>query len=252
MAAEAFTVEQYSIIGRMIDERVGPAIGRTEGRTATFLREIRTEAAESLPGTTATSLGQIKGEIERVQAAAFARVDEAFKAAAAVEKERVDAIINSAAVGFKAEQTRLNELLQQSAVSTTEKIAGLEGKMASEDGANLTRVSEQLEAVAVGDKARAEVLNAMIQSEKVDSSKMLALNGQELTGLNEVGAVMRTVFEPRMNSFEAMSGGSGPQHFAMDGQGSRAPRLRVPDPGTWKMDILKNKDDGFHAWRENF
>ena len=55
-----------------------------------------------------------------------------------------------------------------------------------------------------------------------------------------------------MNSFEAMSGGSGPQHFAMDGQGFRAPRLRVPDPGSWKMDVLKNKDDGFHAWRENF
>ena len=26
----------------------------------------------------------------------------------------------------------------------------------------------------------------------------------------------------------------------------------MPDPGSWKMDVLKNKDDGFHAWRENF
>ena len=90
-----------------------------------------------------------------MQTATFARVDEAFKAAAAVEKERVDAMFDSAAIGFKAEQARLNELLQQSAVSTTEEIAELEGKMASVDGANLTKVSEQLEAVAVGDKARA-------------------------------------------------------------------------------------------------
>ena len=28
--------------------------------------------------------------------------------------------------------------------------------------------------------------------------------------------------------------------------------MRVPDPGSWKMDVLKNKDDGLHAWRENF
>ena len=62
--AAAFTDEQYSIIGRMIDERVGQAIGITEGRTAVSLREIRAEAAESLAGTTATSIGQIKAEIE--------------------------------------------------------------------------------------------------------------------------------------------------------------------------------------------
>ena len=113
--------------------------------------------------------------------------------------------------------------------------------MASVDGGNLTRVSEQLEVVAVGDKARAEVLNAMIQSEKAD--------GQELARLNEVGAGMRSVFESRTNSFEA---GSGPQQFAMDGQSSRAPRLRVPDPGSWNREVFKNKDDGFHAWRESF
>ena len=59
----AFTDEQYSIIGRLIDERVGHAIGMTEGRTAASLREIRSEAAESLAGTTATSLGQIKAAI---------------------------------------------------------------------------------------------------------------------------------------------------------------------------------------------
>ena len=96
--------------------------------------------------------------------------------------------------------------------------------MASVDGANLTYVSEQLEAVAVGDRARAEVLNAMIQSEKADNSNMPAMDAQLLTRLNEVGAAMRSGFESRMNSFEA---GSGPQHFAMDGQSSRAPRLRV-------------------------
>ena len=222
--AAAFSDEQYSIIGRLIDERVGQAIGMTEWRTAVSLREIGSEAAESLAGTTATSLGQIKAEIERVQTATFARVDEVFKAAASVEKERVDAMFDSAAIGFKAEQARLNELLQQSAVSTTEKIAELEGKMASVDGANLTKVSEQLVAVAVGHKARAEVLNAMIQCEKADNSKMLAMHGQELTRLNEVGAAMRSAFESRMISFKATSGG-GPQHFAMDGQSSRAPRL---------------------------
>ena len=227
--AAAFTDEQYSIIGRMIDERVGQAIGMTEGRTAVSLREIRAEAAESLAGTTATSLGQIKAEIERVQTATFARVDEAFKAAAAVEKERVDAMFDSAAIGFKAEQTRLNELIQQAAMSTTEKFADLEGKMELVDGANLTKVSEQLQAVAVGDKAGAEVLNAMIQSERADNSNMRSMHAQELTRLNEVGAAMWSAFESRMNSFEA---GSGPRHFAMDGQSSRAPMLRVPDPGS--------------------
>ena len=142
--AAAFTEEQYSIIGRLIDERFGQAIGMTEGRTSVSLREIRAEAAESLAGTTATSLGQVKAEIERVQTATFARVDEAFKAAAAVEKERVDAMFGSASIGLNTEQARLNELLQQSAISTTEKIADLEGKMASVGGANLTKVSEQL------------------------------------------------------------------------------------------------------------
>ena len=62
--AAAFTDEQYSIIRRMIDERVGQAIGMTEARTAVSLQEIRAEAAESLAGSTATSLGQIKAEIE--------------------------------------------------------------------------------------------------------------------------------------------------------------------------------------------
>ena len=36
-------------------------------------------------------------------------------AAAAVEKERVDKMFDSASIGFKAEQARLNDLLQQSA-----------------------------------------------------------------------------------------------------------------------------------------
>ena len=75
------------------------------------------------------------------------------------------------------------------------------------------------------------------------------MHAQELTRLNEVGAAMRSAFESRMNSFEA---GSGPRHFAMDGQGSWAPRLRVPDSGSWKLEVFKNKDDDFHAWRESF
>ena len=62
--AAAFTEEQYSIIGRLIVERFGQAIGVTEGRTSVSLREIREEAAESLAGTTTTSLGQVKAEIE--------------------------------------------------------------------------------------------------------------------------------------------------------------------------------------------
>ena len=61
-------------------------------------------------------------------------------------------MFDSASIGFKEEQTRLNELLQQSAISTTEKIAELEGKIASVDGANFKRVSEQLESVAVAIK----------------------------------------------------------------------------------------------------
>ena len=113
-----------------------------------------------------------------MQIATFARVDEAFKAVAVVENECVDAMFDSAFIGFKAEQTRLNELLQQSAISTAEKIADLEGKMALVDGANLTKVSEQLQAVAVGDKARAEVLNAMIQSGKADNRSMLAMHAR--------------------------------------------------------------------------
>ena len=78
---------------------------------------------------------------------------------------------------------------------------------------------------------------------------MLPMHAQELTRLNEVGPAMRSVFESSMTSFEA---GSGPQHFAMNGQISTAPRLRVPDPGSWKLEVFKNKDDGFHAWRESF
>ena len=38
----------------------------------------------------------------------------------------------------------------------------------------------------------------------------------------------------------------------MDGQSSSAPRLKVQDPGLGKLDVSKNKDDGFHAWRESF
>ena len=93
-------------------------------------------------------------------------------------------MFDSAAVGFKAEQTRLKELLQQSAISAMEKIAELEGKMASVDGANLTRVSEQLEAVAFGDKARADVLNARIQSEKADRQQQHASHARP--GAHEV------------------------------------------------------------------
>ena len=81
----------------VIGEQVGQAIGMTERRTSVSLREIRAEAAESLAGTSATSLWQVKAEIEFVQTATFARIDEAFKAAAAVEKERVDAMFDSAA-----------------------------------------------------------------------------------------------------------------------------------------------------------
>ena len=58
--AAAFTEEQYAIIGRLIDERVGQAIGMTEGRTAVSLREIRAEVVESLAVTTATSIEQAK------------------------------------------------------------------------------------------------------------------------------------------------------------------------------------------------
>ena len=90
----------------------------TEGHPSVFLRGIRAEAAESLAGTTASSLGQDKAEIERVQTATFARIDKAFKTAAAVEKERVDTMSDSASIGFKTTQSRLNELLQQSAIST--------------------------------------------------------------------------------------------------------------------------------------
>ena len=43
----------------------------------------------------------------------------------------------------------------------------------------------------------------------------------------------------------------------MDGQGGssgggRAPRLRVPDTGSWKLGVLKKKDDHFHSLRGNF
>ena len=98
--AAAFAEEQYAIIGPLVDEKVGQAIGVAEGRTSVSLREIRAEAAESLAGTTAASLRQIEAQIARVQTATFGRVDEAFKAAAAVEKERVDKMFDSASVGF--------------------------------------------------------------------------------------------------------------------------------------------------------
>ena len=34
--------------------------------------------------------------------------------------------------------------------------------------------------------------------------------------------------------------------------GSRAPRVRIPDPNNWGLQKLQGKDDGFHAWRESF
>ena len=71
------------------------------------------------------------------------------------------------------------------------------------DGANLTKVTEQLQAVAIGDKARAQMLNVMIQSGKADSSNMLSMHAQELTRLNKVGAFTRSAFESRRSSFEA-------------------------------------------------
>ena len=95
------------------------------------LSEIRGEAAESLAGTTAAFLTQFKAAIARVQEATLTRVDEAFKAAAALEKERVDKMFNSASIVFQAEPP--------------EKFADLETKMASLDGANLKIVSAQLQ-----------------------------------------------------------------------------------------------------------
>ena len=71
--ATALTEELYAIIGRLIDKKVGQAIGATEGRTAVSLREIRAEAAESLLGTMTASLGQIEAEIARVQTATCGR-----------------------------------------------------------------------------------------------------------------------------------------------------------------------------------
>ena len=47
-------------------------------------------------------------------------MDEAFKAAAAIEKERVDAVFNSAAIGLQAEQSRMNELLETFAATSSQ------------------------------------------------------------------------------------------------------------------------------------
>ena len=137
-AIAAFSDEQYQIIGRLIDEKVAQAIAITVGRATLFLRDIRDEASESLKGTTAGSVSQVEIAVIQTQAATLTRVDVAFKVAAAIETERVDAMLDSAAVGFKAEQAGLNGLIDSAAPkikastkNNTQMPKDMEGKLTS-------------------------------------------------------------------------------------------------------------------------
>ena len=80
-------------------------------------------------------------------------------------------------------------------------------------------IGEQLQNLEISDKAKAEVLNAMVQSEVLKVEK-------ELTRLNEVGLSMTG----QINQW--MSSGPAPNNFSIDGQGGgsgggRAPTLRL-------------------------
>ena len=125
--------------------------------------------------------------------------------------------------------------------------------MTSVDGAKRSKIEEQLESLAVSGMAWDEVLNVMIQTEKAENSAKLTIHAQELARLNEVGVSQRTTIDIWLHALESVP---GTKQFAMDSPGrrsggGRAPRMRIPDPGPWKLEISKNKDDNFHSWCEN-
>ena len=35
-------------------------------------------------------------------------------------------------------------------------------------------------------------------------------------------------------------------------KGRHAPRLRIPDPNVWKLNVYRGKEDGFATWRDTF
>lgn len=156
------------------------------------------------------------------------------------ERKHVDDLFETANQEFIAEQNRVRETIEQQQNVVTKLVKDFEEKLKAVQEGNLNTVAGKL--------ANLEGYFASQHSEfmKAYDENRIKLETEVFRLGNEIrGAGM--AYQHRLEAIEAhlRSGGS-----PNTGGGGGA-RVRVPDPGAWKLRVLKSRTDNFHEWRND-
>ena len=161
-------------------------------------------------------------------------------------KTSVNEKMKEAEVGFKAEQERANSNFQEEQQRVTILVDTLERKISSLDTGHMVKTMEAISQQDERDDARSKVLLDMFKRETnalYDKVKEVKDTIEEVkkTEVSQEGRLKEefksvwaaiTSLPETVQSSTRTGGNAG---------GGRAPRLKLPDPNGWKIDVLKGE-----------
>ena len=126
---------------------------------------------------------------------------------------------------------------------------------------NLDKVAEAILDFHAKDQSRMDLLTNLHSAHAAKTEQVMREHDGGLRGLVDKVQNAEAAFTALQAKFAAVEADlatkTQPQQFNIgDGGdrsgGSRAQRLRIPDPKMWSIGDFKAKEDGFHSWRDTF
>ena len=176
--------------------------------------------------------------------------------------EEMGVKLESAQVGFQAEQSRLNALLEATQTRVNDLVTDLEAKvnttvekLAAASGGKLDRVAMLL----VEQEAKFKIFAEKLQEHVLKQESVVDITHHIFrTEVAEMHASRTSVNHATKARLEQMERGTGDcvQCFDIGGGpprgGARGYQIRIPASKAWSLTVLKSGEHGFLPWRKSF
>ena len=223
---------------------------------------LRGEITSIVAPQIAASTTSLRSEIDRTVMAALAELRSHSEGIAQKVSTAVEEKFQSASAAFTAEQELMRGQLQsgQDRITATEEI--FEQTLTKLDGELKTTV-EKLATVSDGklDTVATKLIaqEALLEEFKADHAKNIqvvhTIMSSEVRDMHGNVTQLGSTLNQRMGQIEHIVQ-QQMMNAPVDGRqapgGARGYQIRVPDPKSWNLTILKNGETGFLPWRKSF
>ena len=233
--------EQLQAVIAEMDGKIASAVSAVEQRMTVSTQGIVTQIDTTHRSMMDAIDGAVTSAIAEQTASTLDRVDKAVTAKLEELQKRVDSLLEDTRVAFVTERAEVKA-----------QVDNLEAKLLAVGDGNLDRIGAKLVELDSQDTTRAALLGKMFQDGQKMMQEQLAVHETELYRINGDIGVRVTTLETKVAGAEQAFINLGPGASGGPPGGGRGARLRIPDPGAWKLDVFKAKEDGFQSWRDVF